>query len=360
MTKVLFTVSNDLNTDQRMNRICKTLHEQGFDVYLIGRKRKSSQPLPQKQYKQVRLSLFFERGKLFYIELQIRLFFYLLFHSFDMVCGIDLDTILPCYFISRIKGGKCYYDAHELFTEVPEVVRRPMVRSIWLRIERFICHSKSIVKYTVSQSVADELGKRYGCSFSIIRNMPDYKSITTQADENIVLYRGAVNEGRGLEMLIEAMKCIDAQLTIAGDGDITPLLKELAVQHGVENKIRFTGYLRPAELDRVSSKARIGVNLLEQKSLNYYYSLANKFFDYVHLEIPQVCMNFPEYKRMNELHRVAILIDELTVEAIAAAINKLLTETIVYKQMQEQCKIAAKEWNWHIEQRKLIELYRLS
>src|ERR1043165_6168432 len=135
MPRIIFTVVNDLTYDQRMHRICNSLVNDGYDVLLIGRKLsrrgpfgKSSIPLQQEKFKQQRLNVFFSRGKLFYLEYNICLFFVLLFKRFDIVCGIDLDTILPCYFISKIKNKKCVYDAHELFPEVPEVIRRPSIQ----------------------------------------------------------------------------------------------------------------------------------------------------------------------------------------------------------------------------------------
>src|SRR5690349_17278363 len=102
--RILFTVTNDLNYDQRMQRICNTLADAGYDVTLIGRKLKTSAPLPDKNYKQRRLNCWFNKGKLFYAEFNIRVFFFLLFKKADCICAIDLDTILPCYYISKLKG----------------------------------------------------------------------------------------------------------------------------------------------------------------------------------------------------------------------------------------------------------------
>jgi hypothetical protein len=121
-----------------MHKIATSLANAGYNVLLLGRKRNHSIPLKPSIYKQHRLNCFFDKGKLFYIEFNIRLFFYLLFNAFDIVNAIDLDTILPCYLVSRIKSKPCVYDAHEYFTEVPEVINRPFTQKIWLSIEQFI------------------------------------------------------------------------------------------------------------------------------------------------------------------------------------------------------------------------------
>ena len=64
--KLIFTVTNDLNYDQRMIRICTSLSNAGYDVMLIGIKRKNSAPLMERSFKQKRLPILAESGKLFY------------------------------------------------------------------------------------------------------------------------------------------------------------------------------------------------------------------------------------------------------------------------------------------------------
>src|SRR5690242_5506869 len=104
MKRLIFTVTNDLNYDQRMIRICNSLAKAGHKVLLIGRKKKDSVHLQSQSFKQKRLHCLFQKGKWFYAEYNIRLFIYLLFKKADLICAIDLDTILPCYRISKLKG----------------------------------------------------------------------------------------------------------------------------------------------------------------------------------------------------------------------------------------------------------------
>ncbi len=158
--KLIFTVTNDLNYDQRMIRICSVLSENGHEVCLVGRKLSGSKPIIPREYKQIRLLCFFEKGKLFYIEYNIRLFIFLLFQSFEGVCGIDLDTSLPTVIVAKLKKKKHYYDAHELFPYVPEVINRPKVQQFWQWVERYTFKHTDVV-YTVSQSIADYFQEKY-------------------------------------------------------------------------------------------------------------------------------------------------------------------------------------------------------
>src|SRR6476620_6471580 len=103
MFDIILVVTNELSYDQRMSRICTSLALAGYRVLLIGRNTKRSIPLAPQPFQQKRLNLLFSRGKLFYLEFNIRLGVYLALKKSRVLCAIDLDTILPCYFISRIK-----------------------------------------------------------------------------------------------------------------------------------------------------------------------------------------------------------------------------------------------------------------
>src|SRR5687767_1010559 len=117
---LVFTVTNDLVYDQRMLRICSSLAGAGYHVTLVGRSYRDSPNLLPRPFHQKRLACWSRKGFVFYAEYSVRLFFYLLLKKMDLVCAIDLDTILPCYLVSRLRKKKRVYDAHELFCEMKE------------------------------------------------------------------------------------------------------------------------------------------------------------------------------------------------------------------------------------------------
>src|SRR5688572_21531064 len=122
--KIIFTVTNDLSYDQRMIRICSSLANNGYRVVLVGLKKKHSRPLTTMPFSQRRLPCFFSKGFLLYAECNIRMFFFLLLNRADALCAIDLDTILPCLLVSKLKRIRRVYDAHELFCEMKEIATR--------------------------------------------------------------------------------------------------------------------------------------------------------------------------------------------------------------------------------------------
>jgi len=358
LPRIVFTVTNDLSYDQRMIRICSSLAENGYDVLLVGRKRRSSIPLTEKTFRQKRLNCWFDTGALFYAEFNIRLFLFLLTRKADALCAIDLDTILPVLYISRLKKINRIYDAHELFCEMKEIVSRPRIYAIWKMIER---HTVPAFKhgYTVNGPIAGEFRKMYGVDYAVIRSMARYDGTAPEpVRDHYILYQGAVNEGRCFETLIPAMQWVDAPLHICGDGNFMNRAKDLVRQYGLESKIIFHGLLPPEELKPITRKARIGLTLFEPGARSNYFSLANRFFDYIQAGVPQLCVDYPVYRELNNLHQVAVLITDLSARSIADSINQMLQNEQEWITMKDHCISAAKELNWQSEEKKLLSFYR--
>ena len=360
--KIIFAVSNDLSYDQRMERICNSLVINGYDIVLLGREKSNSIRLDQKKFRQVRMKCGFEKGKLFYLEYNFRLLFYLLFHRFDIVGSVDMDTLTPCFLAAKLKQKACVFDAHEYFDEVPEVVNRPLVKWFWKMLGRLLIPRLKHA-YTVSESLQEIFTKKYNVPFALIRNITDGQiydaRLEKEKKEKIILYQGVLNEGRGLEQMIRAMRHIqDAQLWLAGEGDLSQTLRDLVKKLDLEHRVKFLGYLKPDSLRKITLKATIGLNLLENRGLSYYYSLANKTFDYIHAELPAIHPDFPEYQKIMEKAEVGILVKDLEINTLAAVVNRLLLEMTFYEQLKINCQKAKAIFNWEKEEKRLIEFYQ--
>ncbi|MFZ2900280.1 MAG: glycosyltransferase [Saprospiraceae bacterium] len=358
--KIICTVTNDLSYDQRMQRICTSLVKAGYEVELVGRLRRNSAPLREQPFRQTRLRCRWEKGKLFYLEYNLRLLFHLLFSRFDQLCAVDLDTIVPVWAAGRLKGGRLIFDAHEYFEEVPEVVRRPFIQKIWAGVaRRFIPRMDRC--YTVGPALAERFGALYGKPFGVVRNLPyRQEGIKPRGvpEKPVFLYQGALNEGRGLEALIGVMPAFPhAELWLAGEGDLSEALRQLVREQGLEEQVRFLGYVQPIDLPVLTRQATIGFNLLENKGLSYYYSLANKAFDYIQAGLPSVQMDFPEYRRLEEAYGVFQLVPDLAPETLIAAIGQLLEDKEFYAHMSQRCLSAAAELCWEQEEGRVAAFF---
>lgn len=356
---IICTVTNDLNFDQRMIRICNSLASNGYKVTLTGRRLPDSQQVSERSFKQVRLHCFWKKGILFYVEYNIRLLFWLLFQRANCICAIDLDTIIPCLWASKIKGWKRVYDAHELFCEMKEVVTRPSRYKIWKKIEQYAV-PQFRHGYTVCQPIADEFKKMYGVEYNVIRNIAVFKEDHkhSKSESPFFIYQGAVNEGRSFETLIPAMKKVDMPLYVYGEGNYFKQTQKLIQKNHVSEKVQLMGKLKPEVLKEATLQAYAGITLFENNGQSNYLSLANRFFDYIQAGIPQLCVNYPAYKEINDKYRIAVMIDDLSSETISNALNLLVSDHVLYNELRQNCLLAQKELNWQTEEKKLISIYR--
>lgn len=357
MKRILFTVTNDLTCDQRMQRICASLSGDGYEVVLAGRRLGSSGPLLPFPFRQKRIFCIFTAGFLFYAEYNIRLFFWLLFQKADILCAIDLDTILPVFLVSGLLQKTRVYDAHELFTEQKEIITRPLIHRCWLGIEKFLV-PRFLNGYTVNDFIAGELKKRYGVNYAVIRNLP-LKSCIPRGEtvEKFIIYQGAVNEGRSFETLLPAMKHVEIKLKIYGNGNYFEKVKSMIKELQLEEKVLLMGAVSPEELKQITPDATLAVMLFEKTGLNQIYSLSNRFFDYIMAGVPQICVAYPEYKKINDEYHVALMIDDTCASTIEKAINHLLGAPELCEQLHKNAVIARESLNWQMEEKKLLAFY---
>jgi len=366
LKKIYFSVSNDLVSDQRVHRIISSLVHAGASVILVGRKLPGSLPLEPREYKTIRLRLLFTHGFLFYACLNFRLFLYLLFRrKIDALVANDLDTLPANYLVSRIRRTKLIYDSHEYFTEVPELAGRGRVRNFWLFIEKLILPHIQFA-YTVSQPIAEAYHKKYGIDFSVIHNFPvrtrkitSYKLPFEREGDKILVYQGALNIGRGLENLIDALKGMEnVKLIIAGDGDIRKSLETKIREQELGNKVFLTGKIPFEQLGHLTCQADAGVSLEEDMGLNYRYAMPNKLFDYIQAGIPVLVSSLPEMKKIVEKYEIGMIAEERDPENLRKLLRILLFDEEKRMRWKEKLTHASLDLCWENEEVRLVTIYR--
>ena len=123
----------------------------------------------------------------------------------------------------------------------------------------------------------------------------------------MIIYQGALNIGRGLELIISTMQFLDEfVLIMAGEGDISLQLKELTKELGMDDRVEFAGRYQPDALYLITCSCDLGISLEEDRGLNYRYALPNKLFDYIQARIPVLCSDLPEMRQIVENYNVGI------------------------------------------------------
>ncbi len=413
MPTALVSVTNDLTTDQRVDRTCQALVKAGYEVLLIGRRQRNSLTLKPRPYRMHRMRLLFDKGPLFYAEFNITLFFYLLFHKFDLLVSNDLDTLPANYFVNLITHPVSHlryrssfpkrrsdhshmkethqpdsgsqipklngevvkprnvkhccrhlHDCHEYYRGVPELVGRQSVSRIWQWIEDRIFPSLEHV-IAVNQSIAGLYAEEYGNHIGVVRNVPLRKSLAGAVskstfhigdDQKIILYQGAVNIDRGLEEAILAMKHIesDALLLIAGIGDIFESLRKFTEENRLSEKVKFLGQVPFQELHPLTQLADIGLSIEKDVSLNYHYCLPNKFLDYIQANVPVLVSPFPEMKSIVDEYKIGEFIENHEPESLARKFDSMLQNPEKLAFYKHNLLKAAGELCWENEEKNLL------
>ncbi len=356
MKRIIVSVTNDLATDQRVRKVCATLQKLDYEILLIGRKLPNSLPL-KRSYETYRMKLFFNKGLLFYAEYNLRLFFKLLFTKKDILLSNDLDTLLPNYLASKLNGIPLVFDSHELFSELPSVQGK-FSQKIWRILEKWLVPKQKHF-YTVSDSIANWFNKKYGVKPVVIKNLPTYKDTSFCETQNnkYILYQGALNDGRGLLALVEAMQNIEnITLKIAGAGPFKSKIEEKIIQFKVGDKVELLGNIHPKELFIITQKATLGISIEEDLGLSYRYSLPNKLFDYIQARTPVVATYLPEIKKVIETYKIGEIIENHSPKSIAQAINKILKNEKIY--YQKNLETAAEELIWENQEKLLLTIFR--
>lgn len=366
--RIFVSVSNDLFSDMRVDKICNTLISMGFEVTLVGRKLPTSLALTPRSYGTKRIRLFFKKGALFYAELNVRLFWYLLFKKQSVLLANDLDTLLANYWVSKIRGTQLVYDSHEYFTEVPELKEGSFAKNTWIKIEKAIFPKLKSV-YTVCDSIAQIYQEKYGVDVKVVRNIPRRKqkvNYVTRAelglpmDKHILLLQGAgINLDRGAEEMVEAMKYLPDNylFVIVGGGDVFEKLKEIIFINKLESKVLIKGKIPYLDLVQYTHAADLGLSMDKNTNLNYEYSLPNKLFDYLHHETPVLASNLTEIRKIIKTHGVGWILKNHNPETIALQIQDIFENKSDFDKKKINTKLASELLTWENEELVLKQIY---
>lgn len=352
-------VSNDLVSDQRMQRSLTSLEEAGFECLLLGRERPGSRELDGGLgFAQERHRLTAHVGKAFYYQLNRAHYRRLLELRPRLILAVDLDTVLAARMAARQLKVPFVFDAHELFEDLPEVDRRPHIKLAWSVLGRLMV-PRAAAAYTVGRSIAEILTERYGIAFGLVRNFPvaapspPVLRKRQPEDPFVILYQGALNEGRGLEELIEASTQLESiRVWIVGDGPAAQRLRAFAKTCSATS-VTFYGELAPRELRGLTPRADLGYALMRNVGRNYYLSLSNKSLDYVQAGLPSLQMDWPEYRAIQEQHHCYHLVPELSVDAVVDAVRLCQRDTY-HAQLRAACFTAAPHLTWASEAEVLV------
>ncbi|PMC36597.1 glycosyl transferase family 1 [Bacillus sp. UMB0899] len=277
----------------------------------------------------------------------------------------DLNTFIPVFIASRLRGAKLVYDAHEVSTDRAGWGNK----WFWEKVENILIRRADRV-ITTNLTRGEFFRDHYKISLPyIIRNVPKHVEIepTNLIRESlhipnhtpVVLYQGGMQRDRGLENIIKTIKYVpDAAFVFLGNGQLKPKLIELANNEGVTDRVYFLEAVSNDQLLYYTSSATIGLQLLINTCFNHYSACSNKLHEYLMAGIPVVASDLPEIRRVVNDTKTGILVNPEEIQEIAEAINKLLREEETYQTYKLNTKSGAFQYKWEDDEKILLELYQ--
>jgi glycosyltransferase involved in cell wall biosynthesis len=277
--------------------------------------------------------------------------------------------------IACARSRPVVYDVHESYLDVlmerdwiPQRLR-PIVRFAWDRWERQLLRRCAGV-VVVTERIAERY-YQFHEKVQVVSNYPDLSEIKclrpVTRDGMTCVYAGRIMSNRGLSQILSALSILKRRgllvpLALSGPAEsdtyLNSLLKE-ADSLGIRELVDYRGvFPSKQEILMFQQSASIGL-VLNQPIGNYLASMPNRLGECMALGLPLVFSDFPNFQKVAGASGAGIAVDPTKAEQIANAIERLVRNPNLARQMGEAGRRAAYErFNWNEDRRKLLELYR--
>lgn len=270
--------------------------------------------------------------------------------------------------LSVIQHERCIYDSRELYFALATLSQHSLKQKVISLIEGHYIKKADIV-ITTGKLDSKILREHYKlrCPIYEIFNYPPYKKyiesnlirerLNISKDSHILLYQGAVLEGRGLMPIIKTLAAIykdesiygrkelDVVLVVLGSGNYVKVLKQKVNELNISDKVYFVGEIPYDELHKWTCSADVGLCNIELISLSYQMARPNKLFEYMLAELPAIVSDLPalidiinENANALGISTGLILKDDENVDEVVDVLCKIIGNKEFYKERIRQVK----------------------
>ncbi len=293
---------------------------------------------------------------------------------FSLVYCHDIDTSYPGFIIARALNAKLLYDVHDLsletlnqqFPPAPGFLKKMLfniaqrtMRKYGRRWERkFIASCDGVL--TVTGNCAAYLKEQYQIKEVLVApNYPALKHIQSSDkiyshtglpySSQIVLYHGALTQGRYLDVITESAAWFDEHihLVIIGDGPLRGKMQAITREKQLEANVHFFPFLPYSELLETITGASIGLILIDHINLSKKFALANKVTEYMASGIPVLASDSFENRRLLNRGNCGWITKVRSARQLGTFINTLCADKNALKQRGKAGQKAFKtQFNW--------------
>src|SRR5260370_4912888 len=246
---------------------------------------------------------------------------------------------------------------------IPRPLRRPLTWTV-RKLEDAACR-----RFSGLIAATPTIAKRF-CSINpntvVVHNFPMLDEIALNGalpwNERppAVVYIGSISERRGIREILQALALLPsdnpAQLMLAGPFSPAELRTELMRLPGWA-RVKYLRVLDRPSIANLLSRVRLGLLVLQPEP-NFPDAMPIKLFEYMAAGIPVIASDFPLWSEIIGEAGCGLLIDPQDPQAIARAMEYLLSHDAEAEAMGRRGRQAACElYNWNSEERVLLKFY---
>jgi glycosyltransferase involved in cell wall biosynthesis len=178
------------------------------------------------------------------------------------------------------------------------------------------------------------------------------------------LYQGGIYaRARAFRETLEALASLaEVHFVIIGFGreDDLQLVRQWSEECGVAARVHLLPPRSFDELVRTAAAASVGLVPIKANKTNHRLGDTNKLFEYLMAGLPVAASDLPEIRRVVTQGDppVGELFDPDSPTSIADAIRRVLSDPEYERRRTEARRLALKQFNWGIEERRLIGVYQ--
>ena len=174
-----------------------------------------------------------------------------------------------------------------------------------------------------------------------------------------ICYIGSLTYERGITHLIKAAYKANVKLVLVGNFVKEGYHEELQKMPEYQC-VDYRGFVDRDGLMPIFNEASIGMaTLLNVGQYNTGDNFVTKVYEYMSVGLPVIVSKYKYIEDTLSKHRFGLSVEPDNVDAIADAIRYIITSPHIAREMGNAGRIAIKgEFNWHIEENKLLRLYK--
>lgn len=345
---------------------CISLSNAGYDVTLLVAEKKGSQPeirngvsiIPVEFEPKNRVDRILNSPKMMMKEaLKVNADIY---HFHD-------PELLRIALILKRKGKKVIFDSHEdvcgqiLSKKWIPGILRPIVSCLYRRYSNHVL-SKLDHLIGVNPQLLKKLNK-INPNTEMITNYPILnfdKNNGSYKGANSFCFAGGIEEQWNHETILLALDGIEGNYSLMGRAD--PHYLEALKKDRSWVKVQYHGILPHQEVVKELSFCIAGLAILDysENTCGKLGTLGNtKLFEYMQAGLPVICSDFTLWKEIVEKWNCGICIPPRDPVALRKCMQYMIDNPEKAKEMGENgIRAVMEEFNWGIEEKKLIDLYR--